>query len=166
MAIDCQVGADQSILVNAGSSLTMGAEGDLEQSGSEVETERAGFSDVSVTIDGVAVPDLDAYWVVSPPFQLSFGEDNLFGLEPGSGSNAVSGGWFVMVPPLEPGTHTIVLHSEATVGDADDEAPSVAQRTATIMVSASDQAAAQHPAPNVSRTPDRVAQWPDTSGAT
>jgi hypothetical protein len=134
VSLDCEVDADQWILVNAGSTLTMGDEGDPEQLRSDVVAERAGFSDVTVTVDGVPVPDPDDYWVVSSPFELSFGEDNLFGFEPGSSSNAVAGGWFVMIPPLDTGTHTIVVHTEAAVDDDEDVAPSVTELTAIITV--------------------------------
>jgi hypothetical protein len=89
---------------------------------------------VTVTIDGVPVPDVDSYWVVSSPFEISFGEDNLFSFEPDSASTAVAGGWFVMIPPLDPGTHTIVVHSEATVDDEEDVAPSITDQTAILTV--------------------------------
>lgn len=42
-------------------------------------------SDPQVTINGEAVPDLEAYQLTSPLFPLTFAEDNIYGVPPGVG---------------------------------------------------------------------------------
>jgi hypothetical protein len=72
------------------------------------------------TIDGVLVPDLFSYRAISPVFSIYFESgDNLSSLSAGRpilGWNdpIVADGYYVMVPPLSPGTH--VINFGATVG--------------------------------------------------
>jgi hypothetical protein len=61
-------------------------------------------------IDGRPVSGLTRYRVTSA-FDLTLPEDNLFGIGAGT-SPAVAIGWFVMVHPLAPGEHTLVVHDE------------------------------------------------------
>jgi len=135
VAADCAVAADQSILAQAGSVIWTNDDGEtFEEMAPLVEGERDTFSDLSLTIDGVEVPDIDSYWVVSPGAHYVFGEDNLFGYDPGTERDAVVGGWFVMIPPLEPGSHSIVVRDAVDMGDGTD--PQVAEYTANVTVEA------------------------------
>ena len=61
---------------------------------------------VKVTIDGVDVQDIDKYSVQSPLFDVVLPEENIFGAPPGP-TKAVSGGWWILLPPLPPGAHKI-----------------------------------------------------------
>lgn len=65
-----------------------------------------------LTIDGKAVKDLGAYRVQSPLFKFHLPNENIFGLKAGNGYS-VSDGYWVIVKPLAPGSHTI--HFEGTV---------------------------------------------------
>ena len=67
------------------------------------------YSDLAVSIDGEDVADIESYWVVNPGFTIEHAEGNPSGFTAGSW-DAAMGGWFVMIPPLEPGSHTIVVH--------------------------------------------------------
>jgi hypothetical protein len=130
---DCVVGAGQSILAQAGSIIWTNDEGEtFEEMVPLVEGERDSFSELSVTIDGAEVPDIDSYWVVSPGTSHTFGEDNVFGYDPGTQMDAVVGGWFVMIPPLGPGSHTVVLRDAVDMGDGSE--PQVAEYTANVTV--------------------------------
>lgn len=65
-------------------------------------------SGVACEIDGRPVQNLEAYRVESPLF--TFGPlpaDNLLGLSAGTISPSVSDGFFLMLAPLPPGTHSI-----------------------------------------------------------
>ena len=86
-----------------------------------VEGEKAVFSNLSVSIDGVEVPDIDSYWATSEPFDLVAIEDNILGVEAGTQVRNAVGGWFVIIPPLEPGSHTIVVKDD--IDDLTNEDP-------------------------------------------
>jgi hypothetical protein len=67
-----------------------------------------GVTELMVTIDGQAINEtqLRTYRVQSPLFNLTLSENNIFGL-PSSTTQAVSDGFWVFLPPLEPGQHEI-----------------------------------------------------------
>lgn len=69
---------------------------------------------VAVTIDGKDVHDLQQYQSQSPLFNATFPKSNLFGA-PGGPTQAVSGGWWLLLKPLSPGKHTI--HASGNVID-------------------------------------------------
>jgi hypothetical protein len=131
----CVVRSDQAILATGG-----GAYCDLASGWGENEAELRAcidadmdvFSNVSVSVDGEAVPDIDRYWVISPMHDVTFPEGNAFEIEPGT-TQAVAAGWFVMISDLEPGTHEIVVHDDVDIPD-DDEAPLPAELRATVEV--------------------------------
>jgi hypothetical protein len=64
------------------------------------------FSDLSLTIDGVAIADLQRFRVHSPVFQFTAAKDNVFGVPAGT-ARSVADGFWVLIRPLSPGTHTI-----------------------------------------------------------
>lgn len=61
---------------------------------------------VYAEIDGVAVQNLDRYLIESPLFTFIVPENNIWGLPSGTGQS-VSNGYFLMLPPLSVGEHTI-----------------------------------------------------------
>jgi hypothetical protein len=61
---------------------------------------------VEVTIDGVNIQEIDKYNVQSPIFDVVLPENNIFGA-PAGPTKAVSGGWWVLLEPLQPGKHQI-----------------------------------------------------------
>jgi hypothetical protein len=67
-----------------------------------------GVTELMVTIDGQAINEsqLRSYRVQSPLFNLTLSENNIFGLPP-STTQAVSDGFWVILPPLGPGQHEI-----------------------------------------------------------
>jgi hypothetical protein len=64
------------------------------------------FTDLSLTIDGVAIADLQRFRVQSPVFQFTAAEGNVFGVPAGT-TRSVADGYWVLIRPLSPGTHTI-----------------------------------------------------------
>lgn len=69
---------------------------------------RDSASGLSATIDGVAVPDVTRYFEDSVVFTAVLPADNLFGLPAGTLlAPCVDAGFYVMVPPLSKGEHTI-----------------------------------------------------------
>jgi hypothetical protein len=57
-------------------------------------------------IDGQNLQDLIPYRVQSPPFNVTFANNNIFGV-PAGHSRSVSDGYWIMVMPLVSGVHTI-----------------------------------------------------------
>ena len=61
---------------------------------------------VTFSLDGVALDNIDTYRVQSPQFTFTAPTPWLFGPAGGT-STSVSDGYFVMLDPLAPGTHTL-----------------------------------------------------------
>jgi hypothetical protein len=74
-------------------------------------------SDVRLSVDGVAVPDIELFRLTAGPFDVTVPEDNmwdLFGIPTPAGTYGPSAteGWFVMLPPLSAGEHTIEIFAD------------------------------------------------------
>jgi hypothetical protein len=75
-------------------------------------------TDLSVTIDGSPVSNLESYAVISPLFYFT-GHPSLVSCDPtfsdpcvtGEEQPAVNGGYYLMLKPLSKGTHTVHYHS-------------------------------------------------------
>jgi hypothetical protein len=63
-------------------------------------------------VDGSMLQSLTSYRAVSPPFGLIAATGNPFGIPPGP-THAVADGFWIILRPLSPGTHTI--HFTVTV---------------------------------------------------
>jgi hypothetical protein len=125
---------DRYVTVPAGKFLLVGlmnAEGSsLEGMGTTYTEQRAAatfqadhIQYVSCSIDGVAVPNIDAYRFVSPQFHFCAPSPWIFGLTGGNGT-AVADGYFVMAGPFLKGTHAInikgAFHFSVAEGDPFD----------------------------------------------
>jgi len=64
------------------------------------------FTDLSLTIDGTPVVDLAKFRVSSPVFTFTAAIGNVFGIPPGT-TRSVADGYWVLMRPLPPGSHTI-----------------------------------------------------------
>lgn len=63
---------------------------------------------VDLTVDGVNFKDLkEKYRTHSNLFNVTFPENNIFGVEPPTTSQAVSDGFFILLEPLKVGNHEI-----------------------------------------------------------
>jgi hypothetical protein len=65
------------------------------------------FSPFRVRINGQEVADLDEYRTTSPPFTLTFPENNVFDVEPGVALAVAASYSFIIAPP-PPGEYEIV----------------------------------------------------------
>jgi hypothetical protein len=65
-----------------------------------------GVTFLQASIDGVPLNNLKMFRAASPLFQFTAVEDNPFGIPAGT-TNSVADGFWVMLHPLRPGTHTI-----------------------------------------------------------
>lgn len=79
----------------------------------DVEGPNAVVKDLSVTIDGAALQDLEAYRFQSAVFTFGFEDpdDNILGVDCSivdcDDARSVSDGYWIMLPPLSRGNHTI-----------------------------------------------------------
>jgi hypothetical protein len=64
------------------------------------------IGDMFAEIDGVSVQNLDRYLTESPLFTFTVPPGNVLGVAPGTG-DSVSNGYYLMLPPLSVGEHTI-----------------------------------------------------------
>ena len=66
-----------------------------------------------VTIDGNTVPDVTKYRALSPDaFPVTFPENAVFGFPAGTFFPQVADGYWLMLSPLQPGSHNISIHVE------------------------------------------------------
>ena len=128
---DCTIGVDQWIVASAGGTIwdaSDGSEGLLALVEADIPT----FSGPGVSIDGEDVSDIESYWLVNPDFTIEYTDDNPYGLAAGTW-DAAMGGWYVMIPPLEPGPHTIVVR-DFYDDPADEDGPLLAELTVNATV--------------------------------
>jgi len=65
---------------------------------------------VSATLDGKKLTGLSKTRVTSPEFSLTLPDSNFFKVDPGTYFPNVMDGYFIMLKPLKPGTHRIVIN--------------------------------------------------------
>ncbi len=94
----CSVATDQHIHASGGATMYDITECGGTEEGlracieADLQAEPAIVSAVSVTVDGQVVPEIESYWVVSPLFDVEYIEENIYGMEPGTVSQAMIGG--------------------------------------------------------------------------
>jgi hypothetical protein len=70
------------------------------------EQQAAAIATIFCTIDGVAVQNINVYKVASPQFSFTAPTPWIFGSTGGTGTS-VADGYYVMLPPLSAGAHTL-----------------------------------------------------------
>jgi hypothetical protein len=63
-------------------------------------------AELTATVDGVAVPDLERYRAQSPLFTVALPADNWLGVEPAVAAGVADGYWLLLAP-LPPGEHEL-----------------------------------------------------------
>lgn len=107
---DCTIGTDQHILVSPGGGFGFNTEPDETPEGlyqMSIDNSMT-ITDPEVVVDGRSIPMGGSTWYQRDPYALDLVEGNLFGYPAGE-VTAVSNGWWVMLAPLEPGPHTVVI---------------------------------------------------------
>ena len=81
------------------------------------------IEDMSITVDGKPVRDIASYRVMSPQFSFTVPDPNFLAVPPGPGT-AVADGYYVLLPPMSKGKHTVrvqgALHFATSEGDPFD----------------------------------------------
>ncbi len=68
-----------------------------------------------VFVDGVEVPDVERHRYTTAPFDVALPERNILGGPEGT-ATVVASGWQVILPPLPPGEHEVIVHVELVDG--------------------------------------------------
>jgi len=71
------------------------------------------YNDPKIIVDGTSVPVGPAAWVNAEPFDYEVPENNIFGGYPAGTVTAHYAGWFVMLEPLEPGEHIVIIGDDS-----------------------------------------------------
>jgi hypothetical protein len=75
------------------------------------------FTVLHATVDGRPIRNLRRFRAQSPLFSFTAAENNPFGVPAGGPSPSVADGYWVMLPPLRPGPHTISFGGAAPAFD-------------------------------------------------
>jgi hypothetical protein len=108
-------------LLNAFSS----EEGSVEEMRARLATFVGNTRALHASINGVGIPEAElfSHRELSPVFDIPLGPDNIFGAPAGVYAPSVSDGYWLMLEPLGPGTHTISFggssegNTDPTFGD-------------------------------------------------
>jgi len=78
-------------------------------------TEASRYTGLIVRVDGDLVPNITAHRASSPAFTMTLPENNVLGAPPGT-ARAVADGYHLLLAPLAPGTHEVMVHVELLDG--------------------------------------------------
>ena len=70
-------------------------------------------TDLACEIDGKPVQNIEQYREVSPVFSVNLPANNIFGIEAGEYAPDVDEGFYLLLPPLKVGEHTIHFHGNS-----------------------------------------------------
>jgi hypothetical protein len=73
------------------------------------------YTGIIVRIDGALVEDIPRHRATSPVFRMSLPDNNVLGGTPGV-AVAAADGYQILLAPLEPGPHQLMVHVEMTDG--------------------------------------------------
>jgi hypothetical protein len=76
-------------------------------------------TDLSVTVDGKAITNLGSYRALSPDFTLDLPTGNIFDAPAGAYKPSAADGYYIMLTPLTPGTHTIQIKARFPMSTID-----------------------------------------------
>lgn len=89
--------------------------GDEESLQACAAQEAARYANIAVTVDGEVIPGVERYRSATGPFSVALPEHNVLGAPAGVAWVAADG-YAVLLRPLSPGEHTIIVHTETADG--------------------------------------------------
>jgi len=115
LILDCTIPADTYIMASPGGGFGFNTEPDetAEDLNDMGLMFSQWFSDPEIIIDGQHVPVGPSSWIHREPFEFTIPENNIWDYPPGDTLAGYSG-WYVMLEPLEPGDHTIILADDSS----------------------------------------------------
>jgi hypothetical protein len=73
------------------------------------------YTNISVTVNGTLVPEIARYRIGTELFNVVLPEHNILGAAPGA-AWVIADGYNVLLRPLPPGEHTVIVHTETVDG--------------------------------------------------
>ncbi len=73
------------------------------------------YTAVRLWVDGDELPEIDAWRFTTRVFEVQLPEHDVLGLN-AEETEAVASGWQVILPPLSPGEHEVIVHAELADG--------------------------------------------------
>jgi hypothetical protein len=89
-------------------------------------------TDLTATIDGAVVPNVEPYFEESTIFSATLPEDNIFDAPAGTYGPCVDAGYYLVVRPLPPGEHTIHFTGTLFEGTANQFTVDVTYNLTTV----------------------------------
>ncbi len=77
--------------------------------------EASRYANIAVTVDGQAIPGIERYRSATGTFSVALPEHNVLGA-PAGVAWAAADGYAVLLRPLSPGEHTVIVHTETADG--------------------------------------------------
>lgn len=92
-------------------------------------------TEMSATVDGIDIQNLEEYGAPSEVFDIGpLPADNILGADEGARGMSAADGYYLMLPPLTPGRHTIHYTSRLEMPSEDDESDFVFIQDVTYTV--------------------------------
>jgi hypothetical protein len=108
---DCVIEPDQNILVWVGGGFGWSEDESPESVFGQSLDNAMMLFNPQLLVDGRSVPVGGSAWFQREPYTWELEEGNLVG-EPAGTYNVASNGWYLMLEPLEPGPHTIIISDD------------------------------------------------------
>ena len=111
MHFECEIQPDQYVLVQPGGGMSTSADESPEDLVKQTLHNSMFITNPRVIVDGQEIQMGGSTWISNDPWTYELPEGNILG-EPAGEVTVHSAGWFVMLEPLAPGSHTIVVSDD------------------------------------------------------
>jgi len=111
---ECEIQPDQYVLITPGGWGNASPDRPAEELTAQTLHQAMFMTNPRINVDGRDIPVGGSTWIMDDPFTIELPEDNLEGLPAGEATMQTMG-WFVMLEPLAPGKHTIVISDDLLV---------------------------------------------------
>ena len=107
----CEIQPDQYVLLQPGGGASTSADEPAEDLLAQTLHNSMFITNPRVIVDGTEIQVGGSTWISNDPFTVELPEGNILGMPAGEVTTH-TGGWFVMLEPLAPGKHTVVLSDD------------------------------------------------------
>jgi hypothetical protein len=111
---ECEIQPDQYVLITPGGWGNASPDRPAEELTAQTLNQAMFMTNPRINVDGRDIPVGGSSWIMDDPFTIDLPEDNLEGLPAGEATMQTMG-WFVMLEPLAPGKHNIVISDDLLV---------------------------------------------------
>lgn len=108
---ECEIQPDQYVLITPGGGMSSSPDEPAESLVAQTLHNSMFMNNPRVNINGTDFPVGGSTWIVGEPFSFQLPENNILGA-PAEEITVHTAGWYVMLEPLSPGTHSIVVSDD------------------------------------------------------